>query len=75
MKIGYQSKDEDIVDALTGMLEQDTGKKIFTLKVLNRVEDGLESIVVFDDKSVLQALISIQTIDGKLACRMQGNWI
>lgn len=75
MKIGYQGKDEDIVDALTGMLEQETGNKIFTLKILDHVDDRLDAIVVFDDKSVLQAEITVETLDGKLAARMKGNWI
>lgn len=75
MKIFQQDSEEDIVDSMTRMLEQETGTKIFTIKVLNQVEEGLETVVVFEDKSVLMGLISVQTIDGKLACRMQGNYI
>ena len=79
MNIGYQDKEEDIVDALSRMLEQETGQKIFTLRVIDNQEkeesEVIETLVVFENKSILNAFISIQTIEGKLAARMQGNYI
>lgn len=75
MNIFNQEEDEDVVEAITRSLEEGTKKKIFTFKVLDRMDDNLESIVVFEDKSVLLANISVYTIDGNLACRMQGNYI
>lgn len=72
----YQmERDEEITEAITRMLEEQTGQKIFTMRVEQEEEDNLQTIVVMEDKSVLKGLISVQTIDGKLACRMQLNYI
>lgn len=75
MKIFHQQNQEEIVESITRMIEQETKSNIFTLRILNEVEEGLEALVVLEDKSVLMGLISVQTIDGKLACRMQANYI
>lgn len=75
MKIFHQQNQEEIVESITRMIEQETKSNIFTLRILNEAEDGLETLVVLEDKSVLMGLISVQTIDGKLACRMQANYI
>lgn len=75
MKIYELGDKEEIADALTRMLETDAGKKIFTMRIIGENEASLESIIIFEDKSVLMGKISVQTIKGKLAARMQGNWI
>lgn len=72
----YQMEhDEEIIDAITRMLEEQTGQKIFTIRVEQAEEDNLQAIVVMEDKSILKGFISVQTIDGKLACRMQLNYM
>lgn len=75
MKIIETDEQDDVVEAIIQTLEQETGNKIFTLRILDRNEEGLETIVVFEDKSVLMTLINVETINGKLACRMRGNYI
>lgn len=73
----YEQGNQDIVDALTQTLEKETGTKIFTLRILDDIneEEGFEAIVVFEDKSVLMTLFTVQTINGKIALRMRGNYI
>lgn len=75
MKLYEPENDEDFLDAITNTIEKDTDKKIFTLRVLSEDEKGLDTIIIFEDRSVLMGKISIQTIRGKLACRLQGDWI
>lgn len=74
MKV-YESEKDDVVEDIVRMLEEETKQKIFTLKVLDKLEDKLDVIIVFEDKSVLKGFISVQHVDGKLACRVQGNYI
>jgi hypothetical protein len=72
----YKAKENaDLVDELIAMVEENSGKKIFTMRVLDHTEEGLESIICFDDKSILMGLIKVQGIQGKLALRLQGNYI
>lgn len=72
----YQAKDdEDFMDSLIQMMEQDTGKKIFTMRVLEHTVEGLDTLVVFEDKNVMMGHIKVGSIKGKLAIRMQGNFI
>ncbi len=72
----YEAMDEaDLVDSLILMLEKDSGKKIFTMRILEHVEDGLEALVIFEDKNVMMGKISVGSMQGKLAVRLQGNYI
>jgi peptidyl-tRNA hydrolase len=66
---------EEIADVLIQMMEQQTQKKVFTLRVIGENDATLETVVVFDDKSVLKGKIFVQNVKGKLACRIQGNFI
>jgi L-amino acid N-acyltransferase YncA len=75
MRIYEQGNKEEIAEALTKMLEKDAGKKIFTMRIVGETQEGLEVIVIFEDKSVLMGIISVQTIQGKLAARIQANYI
>jgi Holliday junction resolvasome RuvABC DNA-binding subunit len=75
MKI-YQAKDDaDLVDQLIEMVEANSGKKIFTMRVLDHTADGLESLIVFEDQSILMGLIKVEGIGGKLALRIQANYV
>lgn len=76
----YELNDEEInedkiVEAMIETLERDTGNKVFTIRVVDRVKDKLESLIVFEDKSVLMGEISVEIIGGKMACRIKGNYI
>lgn len=75
MNIYETEDDEDVLDTFLRTLEKDTKKLIFTMKILSHDEKGLESIVVFEDKTVLYGFISTPVIGEKMALRMQGNWI
>jgi hypothetical protein len=75
MKIYELGDKEEIAEALTRMIETDTDKKIFTMRIIGENEASLESIIIFEDKSVLMGKISVQQVKGKLAARMQGNFI
>lgn len=67
---------DDFIDAFLKTLEKDTKKKIFTMKILEQtINDGLEAVVVFEDKTVLYGNIRVMEVNKKLAMRMQGNWI
>ncbi len=75
MKV-YQAEDEkDFVDSLIKMLEQDTKKEIFTIRILEHKIQGLETIIVFKDKTVMLGMIKVGTVKGKIAIRMQGNYV
>jgi hypothetical protein len=75
MKIYQAENEEDFMDSIIAMLEQDTGKDIFTIRILGETETGLETLIVFNDKSVLMGMIHVGTVKGQLAIRMQGNFI
>ena len=72
----YEAKDdEEMIDSIINMIEQDTGKKIFTLRVLDSTPETLEVLIVFDDKEILQGIIRVMKGEGELAIRIQGNFI
>ena len=75
MKTYEAQEDEKMIETIIKTLEQDTGKKIFTLRVLDHTTESLEVLIVFDDKEILTGKIKVTTIEGKLAIRMQGNFI
>lgn len=75
LKIYEAKDDEEIVDALINLIEKDTGKEIFTMKILDQTEEGLLALIVFTDKNIVNGLIKIQSINGKMAIRLQGNYI
>lgn len=77
MKIYDESNQKDIVESITESLEKEVGSKIFTLRLLddNGPGEGLEAMVVFEDRSVFHALITVQEVDGAIGCRVRGNFI
>lgn len=75
MKIRVMQDGEVLTDALVQMIEEETQKEIFTMRVLEHKPDGLESLIIFKDTSVLMGLIKVTDIQGKLALRLQGNYI
>lgn len=67
--------DEDIFETLTQLIEQETEKKIFTMRILDEIEEWLEVLVIFEDKSMLLGKISVLTFFGNIACRLQAKYI
>ena len=75
MKIYELEDKEEIADALIQLMEEQTKKQVFTMRIVGEQKDCLEAFVCFKDKSVLMGKISVQSVNGKLACRIQGNFI
>lgn len=75
MKIYDIEDGEHAIDELLKMMEEHTDQKIFTMRVLEQTKKGLEVLVVFEDKSIMNGLISVKPFGGKLAMRVQGNFI
>lgn len=74
MKV-YEQTNEEMGQFIIESVEKETGKSIFTFKIVKDENETLETIVVFEDKTVLMAMIEIQTIDGQYAARIRGNYI
>jgi hypothetical protein len=75
MKIHELGNTEEMADALMQLLEEETGQKIFTLRITGERDTSLEALIVFEDKSILMGLITVQDHKGKWACRVRGNFI
>jgi hypothetical protein len=75
MKIYEANNQADLADELIKTLEMDAKQKIFTLRIIGESDERLETIIVFEDKSVLMGKIKVQEINGKMAFRVQGNFI
>jgi hypothetical protein len=75
LKIYELGDKEEIADALIQMMEQQTQKEVFTMRIVGEQKNALEAFIVFTDKSVLMGKIKVETIQGKLAARIQGNFI
>lgn len=66
---------DETSDALIQSLEMETGKKIFTMRVIGENNNGLETITIFEDKSVLLGSISIRKNRTNLLAEVKGDWI
>ena len=75
MNVYEATNEENFVDDLLKMIEHDTGKKIFTMRILEHTTKGLETLIIYEDKEVMMGKIKVETIKGKLAIRLQGNFI
>lgn len=75
MRLYEAKEDEEIIETIINMIEQDTGKKIFTLRVLDSTPETLEVLIVFDDKEALTGKIKVMDEEGNMAIRIQGNFI
>jgi hydrogenase maturation factor len=78
MKI-YEQNDQELGDFINQTIEKEAGKKVFTIIFTNKGNDAqkdiLDALIVFEDKSVLEAMIFIEKIKGRLAARITGNYI
>ena len=74
-----EEMEQSIIKEITDKIEKDSGKTIFTLVVLDdegtKEKDMIEARIVFEDKSVLSAIITVQSVDGKLGVRVRGNYL
>lgn len=75
MKIYDVNDQEDIAEALTRSLEEQTNSKVFTMRIVGEKKDTLEAFVVFENKAVLFGKINVELIKGQIACRIRGNWL
>ncbi len=75
MKIYKIENQADLADEMIKTIEKDSKQKIFTLRIIGESDDKLETIIVFEDKSVLMGKIKVQEIEGNMAFRVQGNFI
>jgi hypothetical protein len=75
MRTYVAKEDEEFIDTIINMIEQDTDKKIFTLRVLDSTPEALEVLIVFDDKEILNGVIKVLDGEGEMAIRIQGNFI
>jgi hypothetical protein len=68
---------EDPIDALIRGIEEKAGSKIFTFKILEKEDQGMKSIIVFEDKRVLYGFImaDLTTQKDKLGLRIQADYI
>lgn len=67
---------DSIIAAMEKTLEEQAGRKIFTLRCLEQPnKDELEIIVVFEDKEILMGKITIPVSGDLLGIRIQGNYI
>jgi hypothetical protein len=78
----YEQNTDDIGQFIIDSLESETKKKVFTMRVIDGDPDVLRinnlkinALVVFDDKSILEAEISIITVNNKMAARIKGNYM
>lgn len=75
MKIYKQNVKDDIGQSITNMIEKETDNKIFTLRIVGETKEALEVLVVFENKEIINGIITIQEIEGTLAARLQANYI
>lgn len=73
----YRQLKGDPGEFIRQTLEKEAEQKIFTMRVLENSPDNekLEILVVFEDKSILNAEIKVGTIDGQISARIKGNYI
>lgn len=75
-KINKELNLENIGEELTEVLEEQTGKKIFTFRVLGQSNDNeLETVAIFENREVLHLFITVEPIEGKAGMRMRGKYI
>jgi hypothetical protein len=74
----HRPKHDDIVKGVEESLEKEIGQKIFTMRIINdfnEQDNTLDTLVVFEDRSILNARIVLLTSNDKLVFRIQGNFI
>lgn len=67
--------ENDLFPTIIKSMEKDTGKKVFTLRLLAETEEGFLLVVVFTDKSVMSGEIIVKNEDDHLVVSVQANFI
>jgi hypothetical protein len=73
----FDQESPNLGESIIESIELETQKEIFALSILdkNKEETELETIIVFTDRMILLAKITIEEIGGKLATRIKGNFV
>lgn len=81
VKAYFGDPGEDLAEAFHRMMEKDTGKKIFTLRVLKdhgNAESGVDLAVAFEDRSMLIANVCFPEEDvlpGMVGLRVKAQYL
>lgn len=75
MKVYEAHSEKEIMEVMTKALEEKAESKIFTMRIFGDLEDAIEVVVVFENEKILMGLIHVTTYKGKIACRIQGNFL
>jgi hypothetical protein len=69
--------DEEIGAAITQVVENQTDKKIFTMRTFDHehLKNGLEVIVIFEDKTVMMGSITIYKKQEQIVARCKLNYV
>ena len=73
----YEMTDDDVGRAVIDTLEMNTGKQIFTMRVLNnhREDNHIEFLAVFKSEEVINGKIFVEEMNGRMAFRIKANYI
>lgn len=68
---------DKIIAQVAKSIEDEAGKKIFTLRHFHREgkDKEIEIVIVFEDRAVMHAYITIEKMDEDLGVRVRGNFI
>jgi hypothetical protein len=67
-------KDEEIAAAIAKTIEQETGQKVMHIRLLDEIKEGLRVHIILEN-AVLEGLVTVHEIEGKIACRLQANYL
>lgn len=76
-KFHHPPKNMDVADAIVKTLEMETGQTVFTIRIFDDAKDDkfFTALVVFENKNILEAKISIVPAGSKWGCRIQGKYL
>jgi hypothetical protein len=67
-------KDEEIAAAISEIIEKETGQQVFHIRMLEEIKEGLRVHIILEN-AVLEGLVTVHEIEGKIACRIQANYL
>jgi hypothetical protein len=78
MKVFQTNNALDIVAEIIEMMENDTRKKVFTIRVLGETDgndNAIDIIIVFKDECIFMGKLIAEKFQGKKGIRIQGDFI
>jgi hypothetical protein len=75
MKFHHPPANMDIGDALLKTLEMELQKSIDGIRIYDDKKDFFKVIIFFNDKSIMDAKISMIPAGDKWGCRIQGKYL